>query len=311
MSGKISALGLALGLAACTASAEPVTEASPASAPAAAMIAADQQAFLQTCEDWDEWDKPAPPFEVYRNTYYVGTCGIAVILIANDSGHILIDSGTEAGADVVMTNIGALGFDIKDVRFLLSTHEHFDHVGGMAKLQQASGAKVVASKAAAPVLSSGQTAADDPQAGMHDPFPAVRVDALIADGGTIQSGDMAVRAIATPGHSPGGLSWAWQECKERCENIVYADSLSPVSSDEYKFSEHPAYLADYLAGLWRLIREDCQILLSPHPSHSQMLKRMAAGKLIENGPGDKPCARYANGKIADITARLAKEAATQ
>lgn len=305
--GRISALSLSIGLAACAASAEPVTEANPA----LAEIAADQQAFLETCEDWDEWDKPAPPFEVYRNTYYVGTCGIAVILIANDSGHILIDSGTEAGADVVMANIAALGFDINDVRFLLSTHEHFDHVGGMAKLQQASGAKVVASKAAAPVLASGQTAADDPQAGMHAPFSAMRVDVLIADGGTIQSGDMVVRAIATPGHSPGGLSWAWQECKERCENIVYADSLSPVSSDDYKFSEHPAYLADYVAGLSRLGREDCQILLSPHPSHSQMLKRMAADKLIENAPGEKPCARYANGKIADITARLAKESAGQ
>lgn len=272
-----------------------------------AQIAPDQQAFLDACESWDDWDKPAPPFEIYRDTYHVGTCGISSILITNDSGHIVIDSGTDRGADVVMANIAALGFDIRDVRFLLSSHEHFDHVGGLAKLQDASGGLVVTSDAAAPVLATGEIAANDPQAGMHKPFRGMTVHAGIKDGQTVRSGDMVVRAISTPGHSPGALSWAWQKCRERCENIVYADSLSPVSRDDYKFSDHPKYVADYRSGLERLGREYCQILLTPHPSHSQMLKRMAAGKLIQNAPGDKPCANYAGGKSRDLDKRLTKE----
>lgn len=271
-------------------------------------IPADQQAFVDTCKPWDEWDKPAPPFEIYRDTYYVGTCGIAAILVTDAEGHVLIDSGTEAGADVVMANVAALGFDLRDVRYLLYSHEHFDHVGGMAKLQRATGAVVVASEAAEPVLSSGKASPQDPQHTMHDPFEGVAVGKIMATGDTLELGGTTITAIETPGHSPGAMSWWWQECKERCENIVYADSLSPISRDGYRFGDHPDYVAAYRAGLIALGREDCTVLLTPHPSHSRMIRRMQEGELIENAPGTRPCARYAGRKLLDLETRLADEA---
>ncbi|MBV7260084.1 subclass B3 metallo-beta-lactamase [Erythrobacter crassostreae] len=273
----------------------------------AAEVPADQQAFLDTCKPWDDWDKPAPPFEVYRDTYYVGTCGIASILITDDDGHILIDSGTDAGADVVLDNIASLGFEAENVRFLLISHEHFDHVGGLAKIQEATGGVVVSSEAAKPVLITGETAKDDPQAGMHDAFAGVRVDATVGSGGMVRSGSAIIRAIETPGHSPGALSWAWQKCRERCENIVYADSLSPISRDDYRFGDHPDYVTGYRAGLVELGREGCTILLTPHPSHSRMIRRMAERRLIENAPGARPCKQYAAGKLLDLETRLANE----
>jgi len=271
-------------------------------------IPADQQAFLDTCKPWDDWDKPAPPFEIYRDTYYVGTCGIAAILITDEEGHVLIDSGTEAGADIVMANVSALGFDLRDVRYLLYSHEHFDHVGGMAKLQRATGAVVIASPKAERVLTSGKDSPDDPQHGMHDPFEGVAVGRIMASGDVLRLGDTTIRAIETPGHSPGAMSWWWQECKERCENIAYADSLSPVSRDDYRFGDHPDYVAEYRDGLVTLSREDCTIVLTPHPSHSRMIRRMQNGKLIENAPGARPCARYAASKLLDLETRLADEA---
>ncbi|KEO91630.1 hypothetical protein EH31_02875 [Erythrobacter longus] len=270
-------------------------------------IPADQQAFVDICKPWDEWDKPAPPFEIYRDTYYVGTCGIAAILITDEEGHILIDSGTEAGADVVMANVAALGFDLKDVRYLLYSHEHFDHVGGMAKLQRATGALVVASKAAEPVLTSGEDSLADPQHGMHEPFEGVAVGRIMAAGDILELGGTTIRAIETPGHTPGAMSWWWQECKERCENIVYADSLSPISRDDYRFGDHPEYVAAYRAGLVALGREDCTVLLTPHPSHSRMIRRMQEGDLIENRQGTRPCARYAGQKLLDLETRLSNE----
>ena len=51
----------------------------------------EYQPFVESCKPWDDWDKPAPPFKVFRNTYHVGTCGISSILITNDEGHILIE----------------------------------------------------------------------------------------------------------------------------------------------------------------------------------------------------------------------------
>ena len=66
--------------------------------------------FDAICDDNDDWDKPAPPVRIHANTYLVGTCGISAILITGSEGHILIDGGTEAGADLIAQNIRALGY---------------------------------------------------------------------------------------------------------------------------------------------------------------------------------------------------------
>ena len=119
--------------------------------------------WIESCSDWDEWDKPGPPFRIFGNSYYVGTCGITAILVAGSEGHVLIDGGTEAGAISITANIESLGFSIKDVKVLLHSHEHFDHVAGLAKLQDVSGAQLLVSPQAAPVLRTGVAANDDPK----------------------------------------------------------------------------------------------------------------------------------------------------
>src|SRR5688500_15956680 len=101
--------------------------------------------WAAACKDSDDWARPAPPVRIHANTYLVGTCGISVILVTGSDGHVLIDGGTEKGAEVIAANIRALGFRLEDVRFLLHSHEHLDHVGGTARLQQLTGATLVAS----------------------------------------------------------------------------------------------------------------------------------------------------------------------
>jgi metallo-beta-lactamase class B len=274
--------------------------------PAMPNLAPAAAEWVATCEDCDEWDRPGPPFQIHGDTYYVGTCGIAAILIAGQEGHILIDGGTEAGAEVIARNIAALGFNVADLRLLLHSHEHFDHVAGLAELQRLSGAELVASVAAAPVLATGRDAASDPQAGMHPPFPAARIGRTIEDGETLTVGDLRVTAIATPGHTAGALSWQWESCTEAgCETIVYADSLSPVSAEDYAFSDHPDYLAAYRAGLDRLAAADCTLLLTPHPSASGLRDRLTHGRLTD----DDSCRAYAAGISLRLDQRLAKEAA--
>ncbi|HKX92847.1 MAG TPA: subclass B3 metallo-beta-lactamase, partial [Sphingomicrobium sp.] len=193
-------------------------------------------AFAAACKDWDDWDKAAPPVRIHANTYLVGSCGISAILITGSDGHILIDGGTEAGADLIASNIRKLGFRLRDVKILLHSHEHLDHVGGIARLQRLSGAQLYASRAAAAVFRTGAAGAGDPQAGMHPPFPAARVDHVIEDGGQVRLGNLMLTALATPGHTPGAMSWHWVSCDGGvCRTIVYADSLSAVSRDGYRF----------------------------------------------------------------------------
>ena len=88
------------------------------------------------CDGSTDWDKPAPPVRIHGNTYLVGTCGISAILITGTDGHILIDAGTEKGADLIADNIRFLDFVPSEVRILLHSHEHLDHVGGTAYLHE-------------------------------------------------------------------------------------------------------------------------------------------------------------------------------
>src|SRR5438874_11186222 len=93
-------------------------------------------AYASACKEWDDFDKPAPPVRIFGNSYMVGNCGISAILITGKDGDILIDGGTEHGADAIASNIRSLGFRLSDVKFLLHSHDHFDPVGPTARLQQ-------------------------------------------------------------------------------------------------------------------------------------------------------------------------------
>lgn len=261
------------------------------------------------CGDSDDWNKPAPPVRIHANTYLVGTCGISSVLIVGTDGDVLIDGGTEQGADLIADNIRALGFRLQDVKFILNSHEHFDHVGGIARLQRLTGATVVTSAPAARVLRSGVASADDPQAGMSKPFPAVDVGRIVKDGDEVLLGNVMLTAMATPGHTPGALSWRWVSCDGGvCRTIVYADSLTPVSRDDYRFSDHPAYLAAYRASIAKIAASPCDILLTPHPSASHTRERLALGKPLLDTDA---CKNYAAALTKQLDDRLAKEAAAQ
>lgn len=272
--------------------------------------AAGQRAWAAACADFDEWDKPGPPFRIYGNTYYVGTCGITALLVAGSDGHVVLDSGTDKGAEIVLANIRALGFDPADVETVLMTHEHFDHVGGMARLQAATGATIYTSAEAAKVLRSGIPDAADPQARSgHPPFPPVTGPIVtIATSGTaraIEGGRF--RAIPTPGHTLGALSWTWQECEgSACRTIVYVDSLNPISSDGYRFSAHPELVAAFRKGVSAIAAAPCDIVIAPHPGAIALRARVAGEKPLIDPNG---CQDFARGVTARLDKRLADEAA--
>jgi metallo-beta-lactamase class B len=264
-----------------------------------------QRDWLAQCEGSEDWERPGPPFRIYGDSYYVGTCGITAILIAGDEGHVLIDSGTGAGGRLVEANVQALGFALDEIKILLHTQEHFDHVAGLAGLQRASGARLLASAKAAQVFRTGTTHQDDPQAGTHAPFPAARVDGLVTDGDVVRLGRLVLTPMATPGHSAGALSWQWRECEgDRCLTVLYSDGLSPLSRDDYRFSDHPDYLDQFRASFRKIREASCDIFLTPHPVASGMPDRIAsAAGLID----DRECGLYAADIEAQLDRRLARE----
>jgi metallo-beta-lactamase class B len=265
--------------------------------------------WASQCKDFDDWDKAGPPVRIHGNAYYVGTCGISAILITGNEGHILIDGATEAGAETIARNIERLGFNVRDVRYILASHEHFDHAGGISALQQQSKASLLASPRATPVFTSGRADRDDPQAGMHKPFPTASVDGALFDGQRIRLGNLMVEVMATPGHTPGAMSYRWISCDGGvCRTIVYADSLTPVSRDDYRFGDHPEYLKAFRASIAKIAASECDIVLSPHPSSSKLRDRFARGERLLDPEG---CKTYAAGLADQLDDRLAKEAAAK
>ncbi len=291
-------LGLAL-LAGCatTAAPAPLADAAPG-----------QRAWAAACAENDSWDKPGPPFRVYGDTYYVGTCGITALLVASPDGHTLIDSGTDKGAEIVLANIRALGFDPADVKTVLMSHEHFDHVGGMARIQAVTGATIVASAPAAAVLASGRTAADDPQAASdHPPFVPVtgRIDVLtLQRRATLRQAGFI--ALATPGHTPGALSWTWPACESGvCKQIVYVDSLNPISADGYRFSDNPGLVRDFRSGIAEVRATPCDIVIAPHPGATALRARLIGERPLVDQGG---CKAFAATVEERLDRRLATEA---
>jgi metallo-beta-lactamase class B len=191
---------------------------------------------------------------------------------------VLIDGALAESASQIAGNIRALGFRPENIKLILNSHAHFDHAAGIAALQRLSGAKVAASPWSAQVLLRGVSASDDPQ---HDlsppPMEAVPHVEALRDHQTLRVGPLALTAYFTPGHTPGGTSWSWTSCeKERCLHMVYADSLTAVSADNYRFTDHPDLLAGFEKSFAALETMPCDILLTPHPGFSGILKRLEA-----------------------------------
>jgi metallo-beta-lactamase class B len=266
------------------------------------------------CGPCADWNRPQESFRVFGNTYYVGTAELSSILIATNDGLILLDGALPQSAVLIDANIRALGFQTENVRLIVSSHEHFDHVGGVAALQRASGAVVAASPSGAAALRAGKPTPDDPQyASPDNAFPPVASVRVIRDGEKLAVGNAEITALFTPGHTPGATSWSWRACEgERCVDVVYADSLTAVSSDGFRFTGSDTS-AGIVSTFERSIRKvgnlRCDVLLSPHSGFFGMRDKF---RQLHEGQADafidpRACRGYAAAASARLEGRVAQE----
>ncbi|MBA4748349.1 MAG: subclass B3 metallo-beta-lactamase [Sphingopyxis sp.] len=266
-----------------------------------------QRALAAACEGRDGWGDAAPPARVFGNSYYVGTCGITVLLVTSPDGHVLIDGAVAEAAPSILANIRSLGFKPEDVKLIVGTHEHVDHMGGIALLKAATGARLMVREPARKVLETGHVDARDPQFGIIAGMTPVAVDATYDHGEVLRVGDIALTAVATPGHTDGGTSWHWRSCEAtRCMTIAYLDSLSAVSAYDYRFTDHPERVAPFAETFARVRAMPGDLFLTAHPSFSNMFERFAAkAPLIDRDAGR----RLVHAMRKRLDGRLAKEAA--
>ena len=261
------------------------------------------------------WLIEQPPLHIYGNTYLVGFGGLNVGLIRTKAGLILIDGSLPQGVKAVEAHIKALGFRVKDIRYILSTEPHFDHASGIAALARDGHATVLAGKAAVRALETGRPSADDPQAGYHARYHGVGPVKGVRDGDKFTLGGVTVTAVATPGHTPGSTSWTWQSCEQRdCKAMVFASSLNPISADHYLFTDpaHLSALEGFRHSFAAMKALPCDILISAHPDQSggdEKAAKLRAG--VEPNPFIDPnaCRAFAADFEKRFDQRIADEKA--
>lgn len=263
----------------------------------------------KVCDLCDEWNAPRAPFKLFGNTYYVGVAGLSALLVTSEAGHILMDGGLPQSAAPIVANIRALGFRPEDVKLIVNSHAHYDHVGGLAALQRATGAEVAASPSSAAAMALGRPTDDDPQVGYgaSQLFAKVSRVRTVADGQVVRVGPLALTAHFTPGHTPGSTAWTWQSCEgTRCLNMVFADSLTAVAAPGFRYTgttSYPSRVESFRRSIAKVAALPCDIVVSTHPSFTDIDGKRARGSFVD----PQGCRTYAAEALQRLEARITAE----
>lgn len=225
-----------------------------------------------------DWDELFPPHQVAGNLYYVGSRGLSTYLVTSSQGHILINSSFDRTVPIIRANVEKLGFQMKDVKIILSSHAHNDHVAGHALLREITGAKVYAMEGDAEVIRAGGKG----QYKYTDTWKPCPVDKVLKDGDEVVLGEARLRAHLTPGHTKGNTTWT-MEVADKGRTLQAVIIGSPNVNPGFQLvnnKEYPEMAADY-ARTFRVLKAlRCDLFLGAHPAYYGM-----EAKLKKRKPG--------------------------
>lgn len=197
----------------------------PAASDPLAIGGKDTAWFMDRVGRPDTDSEPQAPFKIMGNVYYVGANNISSILVATPQGHILLDTGTQKMASVVFPNIVKLGFKPADIKLMLISHAHYDHMETMETMRRLTGATVAALEAEVPALVSGHDVSSNETWG-HEP---IQVGRVLQSGDDITLGGSTIKVIWTPGHTPGTATYFITTQEDgRSYQIMYGGPPGPI-----------------------------------------------------------------------------------
>ena len=218
-----------------------------------------------------EWERPYQPFRIAGNLYYVGTYDLACYLITTPQGNILINTGLASSESQIKNNIETLGFKFGDIKILLTTQAHYDHMGAMAAIKKKTGAVMMVDEKDADVLKDGGSS-DYALGGKGSTYEPVRPDRLLKDGDTITLGNMQLVMLHHPGHTKGSCSFlvtvkddaqSWKVLIANMPSIVTDKSFTAIAA-------YPGIAADYAFTLKAMKNISFDIWLASHASQFNM-----------------------------------------
>lgn len=223
------------------------------------------------------WNQPFEPFRIAGNIYYVGANEVTSYLITTPKGHILLDSGFAETVPQILSNIEKLGFKFTDVKFIINSHAHYDHAGGIAELKRRTNAKLVVSRGDAKLMARGGT--DDPNFGDRFPFEPAVADSTFTDGWKLKLGGTSLTANVTSGHTKGCTTWTTVVKEGTAKlNTVFVCSTSAPGYKLVANEKYPEIAADYETTFRRMKAMKIDIFLSSHASAFNIAEKAAEAK---------------------------------
>ena len=226
-----------------------------------------------------DWYEPFPAHKIIGNVYYVGSKDLATFLIATPEGHLLINSGFERTVPLIQKSVESLGFKMTDVKILLASHAHSDHVAGHASLQKLTGAKVYVMRGDDLIIASGGAGQYLYSSSRWEPC---KVDSVLKDGDEVKLGGVTLVARLTSGHTRGCTTWTWRvEDGGKIYDVVVIGS--PNVNPGFKLvnnESYPEIAADFAKTFEVLKSLPCDVFLGAHGSYYGMVERYA---LLQKG----------------------------
>ena len=222
--------------------------------------------------------QPVEPYKVIGNVYYVGSVDVSSHIIVTKQGLILLDTGTTEMVPIIQSSLQKLGHRLNDVKIILSSHSHWDHVEGHAAMKQATGARIMALGEDAEAISSGK----DNSALGGDGWTPAKVDRVLKDGDTVTLGEVTMRAHLTRGHTKGCTTWMTDVMDGgRRYAVVFVGGTSVNQGVKLVGNtRHPGIIDDY-AKTFRVLKElRPDVFLAQHPRLYGMddkLQRLKSG----------------------------------
>ena len=224
------------------------------------------------------WAKDYPPFRIAGNLYYVGTYDLSSYLITTPQGHILINTGLDSSAYMIRRHVESLGFKFSDVKILIGSHAHFDHVGAMAIIKKMTGAKMMIHDKDASILADGGSS-DYAFGGSGPMFEPLKADRRLHDKELVKLGGMEIMVLHHPGHTKGACSFLFDvKDADRTYRVLIANMPSIVGKVTFPtMSTYPNIGKDYGYTFDAMKKVKFDIFLAPHASQFDLHKKHKPG----------------------------------
>jgi len=210
-------------------------------------------------------------FQIIDNIYYVGTKKVSSHLFTSSYGHVLIDACFPEDGSTILQNIKTLDIDPRDIRYLLITHAHIDHLGSAAYLADQTGACVCIGKRDVPAVEQGSKTQYDLTGFM--PF---KIDKTLSEGDNINLGRISIQIYDTPGHTPGCCSFGFEveDRGKRYDGMLFGGpGVNVFQKENLKRNIYGGTIKDFMSSVRRLLTFDADVWLGAHPGQNNTFEK--------------------------------------